>query len=183
MRRIVEPELSPKISSLDLKPEIEALLYEKRYDRINQLLWVLADNHDKGFLAIEGMSEAMVKELEDTLKAAGYKVRITAPEALICEIVSEKLRAGALFYFLHRSLSSTELNALDECVSKEIHDNKVRRAVRLHYGLDGQPITFAEIGTILDEVLPITTVREGIEILCKTSYAENFTKFLKQELR
>jgi hypothetical protein len=177
-----------KISELGLKPETEALLEDARFDTVEQLLWILAENPKIGFLAIEGMSEDTVNELESALRAAKVKIRITAPESLICEIVAENARTDALYYFLHESMSEAEQSRMDQFVLKAIADNTVRQAVRMYYGVKvgSRPKSYAEIGKIFKEVcgfLPKGSVADGIEILRRKDYAAAYTKRIQQELR
>ena len=177
-----------KISELGLKPETEALLEDARFDTVEQLLWVLAENPEIGFLAIEGMSKGTVNELEAALRAAKVKIQITAPESLVCEIVAENARTDALYYFLHKSMSETEQGLMDRFISKAIADNTIRQAVRMYYGIKigSRPKSYAEIGKIFKEVCgfsPKGFIADGIDILRRKDYAAAYTKRIQQELR
>lgn len=170
------------ISKLNLRPEIKELLNARRFNTVDQLLWVLANDPDRGFRTIKGMKGEMVRELENALEMAGAKIRLTAPERLITKIVAEDTRADARFYFLHNNLSDFERHVLNDFMSTEITDATICSAVRLRYGVNKgmKSAEYAEIGAVLNVQHPIGIVYAGIEEMRKKGYAAEYTRYIRQ---
>lgn len=170
------------ISRLGLRPETEEVLRKRRFNTVEQLLWVLADNPNRGFCSIKGLTSEMVRELEDALKMAGAKIRLSPPEQLIAEIVEEDTRAAARFYFLHNDLSDFERHVLNDFMSTEITDATICSAVRLHYGVSKgmDPVDYAELGAVLNLKHSVGIVYIGIEEMRKKSYAAEYTRYIRQ---